>query len=94
MSHITSDYFEAHPTSPLFVEIATNLGIDLGVWEFSDGMEGDVDNLRYLNVIYVPTNTEVKDKGYTIYGIFIVVDGEWILQQFGTNQDLDYDCEC
>ena len=93
MSHITKEYFEGHPTLPLFYEIATFLGVDLIAWEFADGMEGTVDDLRYLNVIYAPTNTEVKDKGYTLYGVFIVEDGEWILQQFGTNQDCG-ECEC
>ena len=95
MSHIENDYFEAHPASPLFVEIATYLGVDLSAWEFADGMEGTVDDLRYLNVIYVPTNANVKDKGYTLYGVFIVEDGEWKVQQFGTNnQDCGLDCEC
>ena len=93
MSHIIKEYFEGHPTSPLFEEIATFLGVDLNAWEFSDGMAGSVDDLRYLNVIYVPTNAEVKDKGYSLYGVFIVEDGEWILQQFGTNQDCG-ECDC
>lgn len=93
MSHITSDYFEAHLASPLFVEIATYLGIDLGVWEFVDGVEDTVEDMQYISAVYAPLNFEVKDDGYTLYGVFILEDGEWQLQQFGTNQDKgNYEC--
>lgn len=95
MSHITSDYFEAHPASPLFVEIATYLGIDLSAWEFTDGVEDNVEGMQYITAVYAPTRTEVRGEGYTLYGVFILENGEWQLQQFGTNQDkceADYEC--
>ncbi len=93
MSHITSEYFEAHLASPLFVDIATYLGIDLGVWKFADGVEDNVDGLQCISVVYAPTCSEVHGEGYTLFGVFILEDGEWQLQQFGTNQDkCDYEC--
>lgn len=93
MSHITSDYFEAHPASPLFVEMATYLGIDLGVWEFADGVEDIVEGMQYISAVYAPSHPSVREEGYTLFGVFILEDGEWQLQQFGTNQDQgNYEC--
>jgi len=87
MSHITKEYFEGHPTCPLFEELAAYLGVDLSAWEFTDGMEGEADDFKYMNVIYAPTHPAIEGEGYTLYGVFILEDDEWQIQQFGTNKD-------
>ncbi len=84
MTHITKEYFNAHECCPMFDELATYLGIDLSSWQFADGTE---DELELLTVIYTPLHPEVQDKGFTLYGVFIQEDGEWQVQQIGTNQD-------
>jgi len=89
MPHITKEYFEGHYALPLFEECAQYLGVDISVWEFASGIEGetvldDNSNMEYLSVVYSSKN----DKRFTLYATFICIDsGEWELQQFGTNQE-------
>lgn len=92
MSHITKEYFEAHPTQPMFEELATFLGVDLSAWEFADGVEVRDEEIEYITVVYYPSHAEVQDKGFSMYGVFVIDEsGEWEVQQFGTNQEFGYD---
>ena len=70
MSHITKEYFEAHPAQPLFEELATYLGVDLSAWGFADGIEVAEDELEYLTVVYYPLHENVQGDGWSMYGVF------------------------
>lgn len=89
MPHVSKEYFEGHYAQPLFEECAQYLGVDLSLWEFSSGAEGEAEledgsHMEYLSVVYGSLN----DERFTLYAVFICIDyGEWELQQFGTNQE-------
>jgi len=85
---ITKEYFEGHETCPLFEELASYLGVDLSAWEFVTGLSAETDDdFKYMHVIYAPIHEALEGNGWTLYGVFIVEDGEWKIQQFGTNRD-------
>ena len=80
-------YFEAHPTCPMFEELATFLGIDLSAWEFANGMEDEFEDETYITVVYAPKHTSTKDDGFLLTALFVFTDGEWQIQQFRTDKD-------
>jgi hypothetical protein len=87
MSHITKEYFEGHPAYIELEEAASFLGVDLGVWVFSDAVEVIEDDIEYITAVYTPEHDDLLGKGWSLYAAIICEEGEWKIQQFGMSQE-------